>query len=327
MVGGRGIAVAVGIIQRVGIAEHHHVGEGSAHHRLMVVVVERVFAGQLRQIGRVALGDVVEAHRDIAFLQQRGRRRVWRRIAVAAGGDRLLDPGEEIGLASARILPRDLRGVAVELLPHLVEAMHRAAAVSGIKAGGDLARLRLHQRIGAVRQVGGVQDAGVGRIPGDAGRAGRQQRQILRAQAVVAAGGLRQRGQAAWTIERGRFDGRVAVLGRVGRSGRLQAVGRVVVGRLLAGADRVKIVVHCRELRRPGVVRAGRSVLVDDSLGQQVVDMLAGARLVGREHMVESPVFADDDDDMLDGAGGSAVVVVGSAHRAVVERVGVGSHQ
>jgi len=32
--------------------------------------------------------------------------------------------------------------------------------------------------------------------------------------------------------------------------------------------------------------------------------MLAVARSISREHMVESPVFADDDDDVLDRAGG-----------------------
>src|SRR5258708_4844363 len=120
MVGGRGIAILVGVVQFVGIADHHVVGVGSAHRRLMVIVVQGVFAGELGQIGRVALGDVVEAHRDIAFLE-----RVRRRIAVAAGGDGLLAPGEQVGLTAACIVPGHLAGVAVKLLPQLVEAMPR----------------------------------------------------------------------------------------------------------------------------------------------------------------------------------------------------------
>ena len=55
--------------------------------------------------------------------------------------------------------------------------------------------------------------------------------------------------------------------------------------------------------------------------------MLAVAWLVGRENMVESPVFADDDDDVLDRALGLAVVGVGSADRAVAGRETITSHQ
>ncbi len=320
MVGGRGIAILVGVVQFVGIADHHVVGVGSAHRRLMVIVVQGVFAGELGQIGRVALGDVVEAHRDIAFLE-----RVRRRIAVAAGGDGLLDPGEQVGLTAACIVPGHLAGVAVKLLPHLVEAMHRAPAISRIKALGGFARDHRHQRIGAVRQVVGVQDAGIGRIAGDAGCTRRQQRQILRTQAVVAASGLGQRGEAARTIEGSLFHGRITLLRRVRGSGRLKLVGRVVVRSLLTRVERIGVVVHCRELRRPRVVRTGRAVLLDNSLGQEIVDVLAVARHVSREHMVESPVFADNDDDVLDRAVGPAVVGMSSADR--IGRVSVASDQ
>ncbi len=53
--------------------------------------------------------------------------------------------------------------------------------------------------------------------------------------------------------------------------------------------------------------------------------MLALARLVSREHMVERPVFADDDDDVLDRAVGFAVV--GMSATDWFGRVTVGSHQ
>ena len=48
--------------------------------------------------------------------------------------------------------------------------------------------------------------------------------------------------------------------------------------------------------------------------------MLAVARLVGREDMVERAVFAHDDDDVLDRAVGLAVVGMSSADRAVSPR-------
>src|SRR5258708_27707852 len=151
-VGGRRNAVGGGIIQRVGIAQHHVVGVGSAHRRLMVVVVEGIFAGQLGQIGRVAVGDIIEAHGDVAFLER------LRQAAVAAGGDGLLDPGEEIGLTAARIVLGDFRDVAIELLPHLIETMNRAAAVGGIETGP----LLRYQRIGTIGPVGVIQDTRVG---------------------------------------------------------------------------------------------------------------------------------------------------------------------
>jgi hypothetical protein len=47
-------------------------------------------------------------------------------------------------------------------------------------------------------------------------------------------------------------------------------------------------------------MRTRRAVVVDDSLAEQVVDGLAGFRLVGAEQIVEGVVFTDDDNDMLD---------------------------
>ena len=321
MVGGRWIAVLVGVVQRVGIAEHHLVGEGSAHHRLMVVVVEGVFAGELRQVRRIALGDVVKPERDIAF-----RERMRGRIAIAAGGHRHLNKGEQVGLTATRIAVGGFCDVAIELLPHLIEAMHRAAAVGLVEARGFVLSLRQrHQRIGAVRQVGEVEDAGIGRTSRHAGRAGRQQRQIVLAQAVITPGGFRERREASRTVESGRFDRGVAGLRCVRSSRRLQLVGRGVVGDFWCGVDRIEIVDRRRELRRLGVIRAGRAVFLDDSLGQQVVDMLALARLVGREHMIESPVFAHDDDDVLDRAFGLVVAAVGATDG--VSRVSVRCHQ
>lgn len=64
----RWITVVVCVVKGVGIAEHHEIGVGSAHHWLMVIVGERIFAGEFGKIGRVALGYVIKAHCDVAFL-------------------------------------------------------------------------------------------------------------------------------------------------------------------------------------------------------------------------------------------------------------------
>ena len=67
------------------------------------------------------------------------------------------------------------------------------------------------------------------------------------------------------------------------------------------------VVVDGGRLQRQRVVLAGRAVLLDDALGQQVVDVLAVARLVGGEHVVERAVLTDDDDDVLDRRARAAV--------------------
>ncbi len=294
---GRGrIAVGVGVIERVGVAEHHGIGHRAAHHRLMIIVGERIFAGELGEVGRVALGDIVEAHRDIAFMQGvRGR-------AVAAGGDRLLDPREEVGLASARVGGGPVRGVAIHLLPHLIEAMDRAAAV-GVVAG-----LR-RQRIGAVRQIVVVRDARIRRIHRNAGRAGQQKSEIRLIEAIFGLLGEREVREGAGAVERRVVDAGVRRRRRVGRARRLQHVGGLIVRLLGPGVIRIEIGVHRRVLRCEIVVHAGSAVDGDDLLGEQIVDRFAAAGLVGREQMVEAAILADDHDDMLDGTIGPALAV------------------
>jgi hypothetical protein len=80
--------------------------------------------------------------------------------------------------------------------------------------------------------------------------------------------------------------------------------------------------VHGRGLRRLAVIRARRPVSFDDAFGQKIVDMLAVARLIGREEMVEGSIFTNDHDDMLDRACGQAIVVTVPSHRAGFRRAG-----
>ena len=118
-------------------------------HRLVIIIGERVGVRELLEIGRVAVGDVIVARGDVAFLQERNWRWIRERCSVAARGDGNLNPREEIGLASRWIAPRGLRRVAVELLPHLIEAMHRAAAIGVVEALASCC----DERINATRQI------------------------------------------------------------------------------------------------------------------------------------------------------------------------------
>lgn len=70
--------------------------------------------------------------------------------------------------------------------------------------------------------------------------------------------------------------------------------------------------VHGLILRRSLVIRAWRPVSVDDALRQQVPHRLVAInRLIGREQVVECPIFADDGDDVLDRC--RRIAVIGAA--------------
>lgn len=83
--GGSGrIALRVSIIERVGVANHHLVCESSTHYWLVIVVVDRVLARQLCQVRHVALGDIVETHRNVTLLEKGDGGRARGRGAVTA---------------------------------------------------------------------------------------------------------------------------------------------------------------------------------------------------------------------------------------------------
>ncbi|HET6338217.1 MAG TPA: hypothetical protein VFG30_33570 [Polyangiales bacterium] len=65
----------------------------AALNRLVEVVAHRVSVGDVLEVRRVAGLDVVKAERTRTLSIDERR---WRRVAVAAGADSLLDPGEEI---------------------------------------------------------------------------------------------------------------------------------------------------------------------------------------------------------------------------------------
>lgn len=117
---------------------------------------------------------------------------------------------------------------------------------------------------------------------------------------------------------------RIAGQRGIGCARGLHRVGGGVVGDLRRRVDRIEIVDCRRVLRRLGVIRAGRAILVDNSLGKKIIDVFAIARHICREQMIECAVFTDYDNNMLDGAVRFAVVGARSTDRAA--GVGIAPH-
>ncbi len=106
-------------------SERLEVCASAAHHRLVVIIAQRIIVGELPEIRRVAGGHVVEAHRHGALVRS-GRRiaAVLRPLAGSFG-----HPDEEVARA------------AIDLLPHLEEAVHRITdRRSVVDVLGDLKR-------------------------------------------------------------------------------------------------------------------------------------------------------------------------------------------
>src|SRR5215468_684854 len=88
----------------------------------MEIVAHRIGVGEHLEVGNVPLLDVIKAHRRGAlFSVWRREETGWRRQAIAAGADRRFYPWKQV--------VHTLRLAAIELLPHLVEAMHGAFRV------------------------------------------------------------------------------------------------------------------------------------------------------------------------------------------------------
>ena len=193
--------------------------------------------------------------------------------------------------------------IAIELLLHLVETMHRTRRIGvvGIIGVGELIRSRRQRG----RALSIVADALVGRLAGLSGAAGEQ---------VLIIGGV----EAVFIF----LDGRDVRGGRAGRSRRdaeeLAGVGRRrsadkrgrqrLIG-LLGRRQLISRRVARLRLRRLEIVRAGRSVVLDDAAREKVENRLVLMdRLIGRKHVIEAAVLANDDDYMLDRRGRISVV-------------------
>src|SRR6202451_1407901 len=94
----------------------------------MEIVAQGVLSGQLLHVWGIALLHVIERHgRGTLTRVEEG----WpsQRFTVAAGAYRRFNPGKQVAQATAGIVGRCGRNVAIGLLPHLIETMNRTGSV------------------------------------------------------------------------------------------------------------------------------------------------------------------------------------------------------
>src|SRR5580693_4073137 len=179
-----GIASAVGKVDGIAVTEHDVIGTGAAADGLVEVVAHGVGVGERLKVRSVTLLHVVEAESCRAFTSGRGAGQVvgvevgWLRQAVGAGTDRDFDPREQAAVARRAIWPDDVIGSAIELLPHLVEAVHGAGSVRVVGEQTAVGQLE-----GTGREGIDVRDARVRNVRGQASAAGNQERVVISGQA------------------------------------------------------------------------------------------------------------------------------------------------
>lgn len=184
------VAVVIAEPYQVAVAEHDVVGAGPAPHGLMKIVAHGIVVGECLEVRHVALLDVVEAHRGRAFASRRIGEARRLRLAVLTDADRHFHPGKQIGKATPAISSGLRGGIAIELLEHLIEAVHRARRVGVI---GECFRRDL-ERTGRkmARALAVVEDAFVGRFICLAGPAGQKKLIIVAGQTIFELHGERQ---------------------------------------------------------------------------------------------------------------------------------------
>ena len=165
----RGIALAVAEPDRVAMAKHDVVGAGSTVYRLVEIVAHRIGIGQVLEVRSVAVLNVIETHGGGTFAGGRGVGRivgaeVGRLLeSVCARAYRGFNPGKQGCVAAGRIRGRCVGDAAIQLLPHLVEAMHRAGRVGVVGKRRFVGQLKW-----SGRKCTHVLDAGIGNLAGQA---------------------------------------------------------------------------------------------------------------------------------------------------------------
>src|SRR6266478_6732347 len=300
------IAIRVAEPDRIAKAKHDAVQTGSAHSWLMVVVAHGVIVGELLEVGHVALQNVIEAH-DCATLAGGfcSRRivgaevgRLGLAIHVRTYGN--CSPGKKIGFAATRIRLCGISNIAVGLLPHLVEAVNRAGGVripcKSVRA------LRISELEGSARK-GGVGSrannagyAGVGNLAGKASPASGQ---------VAVVRGVRQAILRSFGIGEGTDSIALADIRRTA----IEGSGERGIRRLVSGAElefgAARDISGVLSGKR--ILWAGCAVLIDDLLGEKIVNVLSVLWLVSGKNVVETAIFSNNHYDMLDGGAGELI--------------------
>ncbi len=278
----RGSALPVAPKDGVAETEHDVVGAGAAHHGLVKIVAHGKLVGETLQNRSIAGLHVVEGHRVSAAIVVDCAAAKWVRNV------RVRDKRIQIVQATGRIVARRVADIAVRLLPHFKEA------VSSVAGEGIIRKVGSFQRERFVRKSVEVGHARVRvRLDKRLGKAGCC---AGRKQIYVADFQRRfdRREKRSWSSRREDCGGR----GKIQRRLRENVVRRFF--RILQADEELHLERRdSPKLLRPSEVRAGSSVFVDDSLGQQVVYKFTFLRLVCSEHMIERAIFADQYNHML----------------------------
>lgn len=268
----------------------------------MVVVAHGVVIREVFRVRCVSLLHVVKLHGGSTFV---GRdlagsivfaevRRLGFSVVIRADGH--FRPRKEVTQATAGIRRGGMTDIAIELLVHLEETVHRAVGVGIVGKGrviGDLEGAR-RQR-GVRRGLGNTRNAAVWNVT--------RQSCATRQQILVVVKGVRRQ-----SVLRGARIANVAdavVCANIGGTA-VERCGFEGVRGLTAGGGQLKrgepgyvSVV----LDRVGAVRARSAIGIDDAFRQKIVHGFARHRRIGREQMVERPVLTHDDDHVFDGRG------------------------
>ncbi len=289
----------------------------------MEVVAHGVTVRQLLEVGRVTLLDVVEAQGggtlaggdrgrgfaggvvggESALLDIVRRTRSAgeaRQITVGARAKGGFHPREQLAIAPGGVEQVPPDGLAVQLLLHLVEAVHRARGIGRVRQSRAGELERTGQQVVFLHASAVPLDARVRGARGQAGAAGDER---------LVVGDIGQSGFDLFCEPSTRREGR-AEAGQVcelaGRAAGERIGQDLVVRRPWAqrehGLLRGHLLLHSELPQRAG--HCVGALQFDDALAQQVQDFLRatvdGRRLVGGEHMVKAAIFANDHNDMLD---------------------------
>ena len=176
--GFRRIPLSIAEPDRISVTEHDVIGPGASNDGLVEVVAHGVFIRQGLEVVSIALLHVVEAKSGRSFASglcignagqvvggEAGKRATVRRAerrlrcAVRARPNRHFNPGEQLGVATRRIVRGGMVQAAIHLLPHLIEAMDRAGRIGVVGEGAAVGQL---ERSG--RQRRNIGYARIGRV-------------------------------------------------------------------------------------------------------------------------------------------------------------------
>src|SRR5580704_11586686 len=224
----------------------------------MEVVAHRVFIRQALEVRHVAVLDVIEAQsgRTLTGRCATGcifRAEVcWLLQAIGACTYRYFHPGKQPSVAAGRILPCGLGGIAIQLLPHLVEAMDGTLCIRVICEGISIGQLErtgrkaVHVLDARVRCTGSLPSTACNKIGVIVCR-----KAVLRLSCQLEAIVLNER-----------------VLGPADERGGKHLSWKGSLGR--AQQKSIISLVICRSLLSLVEVLTGRSVRFNDALGKQV---------------------------------------------------------